>query len=47
MSSDSLLRAELISLYTDHTHEECKHCILKYKKSIRIVNVLFGAINPE
>ncbi|KAM3144515.1 Vacuolar protein sorting-associated protein 13 [Paramecium bursaria] len=50
MSQDSLLKAELQTLYKDHENNEtsfCKHCQLKFKKSIELTNILIGVIPQE
>ncbi|CAD8080873.1 unnamed protein product [Paramecium sonneborni] len=46
IGQDSLLKAELETLFHDHKEQstDCKHCILKYRKTISLLNILFGSI---
>ncbi|CAD8151455.1 unnamed protein product [Paramecium octaurelia] len=46
IGQDSLLKAELDTLFHDHKEQssDCKHCILKYRKTIKLLNILFGRI---
>ncbi|CAD8184925.1 unnamed protein product [Paramecium pentaurelia] len=47
IGQDSLLKAELDTLFHDHKEQssDCKHCILKYRKTIKLLNILFGSID--
>ncbi|CAD8125695.1 unnamed protein product [Paramecium sonneborni] len=46
MSKDSLMRAELLMLQKDHKKQkrDCKHCILRFRKSLYLTNIIFGSI---
>ncbi|CAD8117933.1 unnamed protein product [Paramecium sonneborni] len=46
MSKDSLIRAELQLLLNEHKKQkkDCKHCIIKYRKSIYLSNIIFGVM---
>ncbi|CAK91760.1 unnamed protein product (macronuclear) [Paramecium tetraurelia] len=46
MSKDSLMRAELLVLQNDHKKQkkDCKHCILRFRKSLSLSNIIFGSI---
>ncbi|CAD8125312.1 unnamed protein product [Paramecium sonneborni] len=46
MSKDSLMRAELLMLQKDHKKQkrDCKHCILRFRKSLHLTNIIFGLI---
>ncbi|CAD8044814.1 unnamed protein product [Paramecium primaurelia] len=47
IAQDSLLKAELDTLFHDHKEQssDCKHCILKYRKTVELTNILFGVIS--
>ncbi|CAK75254.1 unnamed protein product (macronuclear) [Paramecium tetraurelia] len=47
IGQDSLLKAELDTLFHDHKEQssDCKHCILKYRKTVELTNILFGVIS--
>ncbi|CAD8200188.1 unnamed protein product [Paramecium octaurelia] len=46
MSKDSLIKAELQLLLNDHKKQlkDCKHCIIKYRKSLYLKNIVFGPV---
>jgi hypothetical protein len=47
--SDSFLLAEMKGLYHDHktNSKACRHCVMKYRKSNLIVNLVFGDMLKE
>ncbi|CAD8061056.1 unnamed protein product [Paramecium sonneborni] len=46
IGKNSLLKSELDTLFQNHKDQssDCKHCILKYRKTVELTNILFGVI---